>query len=65
MWHNAPQSVVRFYIDFDIKVWQDTLDIWIETESLTAILIDDIIMQDFDVNSSLCHLVHEFEKENW
>ena len=70
VWENAPQTVLRFHIDFDIKVWQDpghsledALDIWIETESLTAIFIDDIIMQVFDVNSLLCPLVNEFEKK--
>ena len=59
-------------MDFDIKMWQDsghslgdTLDVWIEIESLTAAFIDDIIMQVFDVNSSLSPLVNEFEKENW
>ena len=50
MWENAPQSVLMFHINFDIKVWQDpshsledTLDIWIKTESLTAVFIDDIM----------------------
>lgn len=35
-----------------------------QSSSLVAVFIDDIIMQLFDVNSSLCSLVNEFEKEN-
>ena len=35
-----------------------------QSSSLVAVFIDDIVMQLFDVNSSLCPLVNEFEKEN-